>query len=189
MAITRRRVGSPRRVVRRPSPRRRTARALQSSLVNLPAGELTAVSLGNAGLDAAGLTHLLTWGTVQAWMNTLPPGGTQLVRWAMAARMDTSAIAALPTADLEPLRDFTDATPYQDREWKSRRFISSLHVGSVNVNPVWPSGPGVINESPRFSCRRLGTLDLGEGWFLYVKNNSAVDLDIVLDLETAFMLA
>lgn len=168
--------------------RRRTVHSVLQGSTVLTAPEIDTVDLFGVVLptDPQGCTHLMTWGRISVILNTLPVSGDSFIRFQMAARQDTAAIAALASADLLPLRDFSAAgANVGDRSWRSRRYLHSYWT-SGRADPVVPLG----NTDPQvgvWSARRLGTLDADEGWYLYLYS-AGVDVTVFYDLETTYML-
>lgn len=160
----------------------------------LAAGEIDAFDLmGVVVNDPGGLTHQTTWGLITAYPTVIPVAAATVFRWAIAARLDTTAVANLASAALMPLRGFA-ATDAQvgDKAWKSRRYWHQSwpaggSVANIPLSP--PAAPAPDSQVANWSVRRLGTIQAGEGWYLYIRNSSTVGITVQLDLQTSYLLA
>lgn len=157
----------------------------------MPAGELDSLDLiGVVVNDIQGLTHLRSFGQLSVRPTTLPVAAPTVVRWGFAARKDTTAVATLASVSLVPLRDFTSTgANVSDLSWRARQYRHAHYLAASTPTAVagetYPKGPSPwIN----WAVTKLGTLDQGEGWYLYMKNSGAISVTLEFDLITDYLL-
>lgn len=177
---------------RAPAAKRRLVRSVLGGNLIMPAGELDALDvIGVVINDIQGLTHLRTFGTLSVRPTTLPVAAATVVRWAFAARKDTTAVANLASVSLVPLRDFTAAgANVSDVSWRSRQYRHAHYLAAANA-PTVVAGetyPKAASAWINWSTGRLGTLDQGEGWYLYMKNSGSISVTLEYDLITDYLL-
>lgn len=192
-----------RRTFRRPltrrralAPRRRTVRSVMAGTVALAANEIDAFDLmGVVVNDPQGLTHVATWGLISAYPTTVITGGgvaaNTLFRWAYSSRLDTTAVANLASAALLPLRDFSAAGAQpSDHAWKGREYHHAHYItgGTFHITPAGDTDPIRDSSHVNYRVTRLGTLDQGEGWYIYIRNSTAVAMTFYLDFQTLYLL-
>lgn len=181
----------PRRAV---APRRKSVRYPRFVTLTLAAGAIGTIDLrsGTDTNDTAGLTHVAAWGQVAAYPTTIPVAATTTFRWAMAARLDTIAVATLASATLLPLRSFgTAAVSGQDRAWRDRRYQHAVYQAAASA-PTIPAGPPMWSPGSQvanYTSRKLGTLDAGESWYWYFENTGTASLTFIVDYQLMYLLS
>jgi len=183
---------TPRRAVRSMSRRRVVHSVISGSLALAAPSEIDAFDLFGVVVptDVQGATHVKTWGKITVIPDSAAAADV-FVRIAFAARKDSSDIANLASASLAPLRDFTAAgAAVADRSWRSRWYASDfIPAGArVGLESAGTLRPRAFSATTNWACGKLGTLDAGEGWYLYMVGDASEDLTVYLDLQTLYML-